>query len=134
MHRGPVALAAGACLPGVLAPAADASRLIDRNAVGAKAVSDDGKALVTYTAGARSGMSLPGAVHALPPSQSRARPKCSGSTLGRERRAEDLPEHLPTGTPRRRVRARRGVASDGSYRALQSWQGARCRITASRAT
>jgi hypothetical protein len=50
MHRGLVAFATGACLLGVLAPAASASRLVDRNAAGAAlAVSRDGKALVTYT-------------------------------------------------------------------------------------
>jgi hypothetical protein len=35
MHRGRVAVAAGACLLGVLAPAADASQLIERKPVGA---------------------------------------------------------------------------------------------------
>src|SRR4051812_45864638 len=73
MHRGLVAIAIGACLLGVLAPAAPASQLIDRNAVGATlSVSGDGKALVNYTAGGRLRHVLAsGAVNALPPSTGR---------------------------------------------------------------
>src|SRR2546421_8026820 len=70
MHRGLVAFAACACLLGVLAPAANASQLVDRNAAGATlAVSRDGKALVTYTvAGTVRHVLAWGAVNALPPS------------------------------------------------------------------
>jgi hypothetical protein len=113
-----------------LAPAATASELIDRNASGIKlAVSNDGKALVTYRAQGKLHRVLAwGAVNAIAPTASRAQVKFkldySGGfgtfrrpvwkTFGNACRGYDGPKlHWLVASCR---------APDGSYWALQSWQ------------
>ena len=126
MHWGRVAIAAGACLLGVLAPAAHASQLIDRNAVGAAlAVSDDGTALVTYRAGGRVRHVLAwGAVNALPPSTTRRQVAFRLDYSGGRGAWRSFVNtcHAVRSVVKYELAA--CIASDGSYWALQSWQRA----------
>jgi hypothetical protein len=120
-------LAASLCLLG--APAATASQLIDRNAVGATlAVSGDGTALITYTAGGVvKHVAAWGAVNALAPSPSTPQVAFKVDYSGG---SKSFHKQLWKGFKNTcrpvgavvKYQIAACVASDGSYWALQSWQ------------
>jgi len=124
MHRGLVAVAVGACLLGVLAPAASASQLIDRNAVGATlSVSTDGRALVTYRSGSRVRHVLAwGAVNALPPSMSRPQVSFKLDYSGGRGAWKTFKNACRAVRSVVKYEVAVCIAPDGSYWALQSWQ------------
>jgi hypothetical protein len=126
MHRGLATAAVGACLLGVLAPAASASQLIDRNAVGATLrVSTDGRALVTYRVGVRVRHVLVwGAVNADPPSTSRPQVAFKLDYSGGRGAWKTFKNACRPVRNVVKYEVAVCIASDGSYWALQSWQRA----------
>jgi hypothetical protein len=124
MHRDLVALATGACLLGVLAPAASASKLVDRNAAGATlAVSREGKALVTYAVAGKVRHVLAwGAVNALPPSTSRPQLAFRLDYSGGRGAWKSFKNTCRAVHSVVKYEVAACIAPDGSYWALQSWQ------------
>jgi hypothetical protein len=120
-------LALGAVTAAVMAPAAGASQLVDRNATGVKLeVNATGQALLTYRAGGKLKHVLAwGAVNAIPPTPGKVQVAFKLDYSGGGKQAQALTNACaPYDGPALAWMVTACTAPDGSYWAVQSWQRA----------